>query len=78
MSDNGKKLKFVTESNYKFKVDGAIFDWVLLSIVWLIVSVITLGIGLPFMTIYVIKTFVESVEVDKKEKTYEVIKDDVE
>lgn len=73
-----EKLKFVTESNYKFKVDGGVFDWILLSIVWLVVSIITLGIGMPFMTIYVIKTFVESVEVDKKEKTYEVIKDDME
>lgn len=68
-----EKLKYVTESNYKFKLDGSIFDWFLLSIAWLVVSIITFGIGLPFMTIYVIKTFIGSIEVDKKEKTYEII-----
>ncbi|MGL5580520.1 MAG: hypothetical protein ACRDCE_06095 [Cetobacterium sp.] len=73
-----EKLKYVTESNYKFKLDGGIMDWFLLSLAWLVVSIITFGIGMPFMTIYVIKTFIGSIEVDKKEKTYEVIKDDVE
>lgn len=73
-----EKLKYITESNYKFKLDGSIIDWFLLSLAWLVVSVITFGIGMPFMTIYVIKTFIGSIEVDKKEKTYEVIKDDAE
>lgn len=68
-----EKLKYVTESNYKFKLDGSIIDWFLLSLAWLVVSVITFGIGMPFMTIYVIKTFIGSIEVDKKEKTYEII-----
>lgn len=54
-------------SNYKFRLDGGIFDWFLLSLAWLVVSVITFGIGMPFMTIYVIKTFIGSIEVDKTE-----------
>lgn len=54
-------------ANYKFKLDGSVFDWFLLSLAWLVVSVITFGIAMPFMTIYVIKTFIASIEVDKTE-----------
>ena len=67
-----EKLKYTTKSHYNFKLDGSTFDWILLSIVWLVVSIITFGIGMPFITIYVVKTFIESVEVEKQEKTYEV------
>lgn len=67
-----KRLKYnITESNYK--LGRSIIDWFSLFLACLILSIITFGIVIPFMTIYVIKTFIGSIEVDKIDKTYKII-----
>lgn len=65
----GKVLK-TSKAKYNFKLDGGITDWILLSLAWLVVSVVTFGIGMPFITIYVVKTIIGSLEVTKVEEFY--------
>lgn len=59
------------KASYSFDLEGSILYWGVLILVWVLLSVVTVGIAFPFVGAYIVKTFLFNLNISKQEKIYD-------
>ncbi|MGL4999296.1 MAG: hypothetical protein ACRC5T_10035 [Cetobacterium sp.] len=68
-------MKQITTANYQINFTGSVLYWGVLILFFIILSIATFGIGVPFISIYLFKLMLEDITISKNEATKDVTTD---